>query len=53
MHVGVVCNSCGVMPIRGRRFVCDDCHRLGEVVSLCEECNAKKPSVVRFAERHG
>lgn len=36
VHRGVNCNSCGMMPIRGIRYRCANCHNY----DLCEQCEA-------------
>ncbi|KAL8719918.1 MAG: hypothetical protein Q9225_003147 [Loekoesia sp. 1 TL-2023] len=36
VHRGVTCNSCNVLPIRGIRYRCTNCHDY----DLCEQCEA-------------
>lgn len=35
MHVGVGCDHCGMVPIRGRRYKCEVC----DDYDVCEICN--------------
>ena len=36
-HNGITCDACGMTPIRGRRFRCQDCP-LREGYDLCQQC---------------
>ncbi|XP_037452299.1 E3 ubiquitin-protein ligase PRT1-like [Triticum dicoccoides] len=52
VHIGVGCDSCGVYPIRGKRYKCKDCtEAIG--FDLCGECydsTSKLPG--RFNQQH-
>eukprot|EP01018_Ginkgo_biloba_P038826 Gb_36123 [translate_table: standard] len=52
IHLGVGCDSCGLIPIIGRRFKCRDCHdRMG--FDLCENCYKTGPILAgRFNQQH-
>ncbi|XP_006647532.1 E3 ubiquitin-protein ligase PRT1-like [Oryza brachyantha] len=52
VHIGVGCDSCGVYPIRGKRYRCKDCTELIGF-DLCEECyNTKSKLPGRFNQHH-
>uniref|UniRef100_A0A0D9VIG5 RING-type domain-containing protein n=1 Tax=Leersia perrieri TaxID=77586 RepID=A0A0D9VIG5_9ORYZ len=52
VHIGVGCDSCGVYPIRGKRYKCKDCTELIGF-DLCEECyNTKSKLPGRFNQQH-
>ncbi|CAK7336258.1 unnamed protein product [Dovyalis caffra] len=52
VHIGVGCDSCGMLPIIGERYKCKDCwEEIG--YDVCETCH-NNPSEVsgRFNQRH-
>ncbi|PWZ24596.1 E3 ubiquitin-protein ligase PRT1 [Zea mays] len=52
IHIGVGCDSCGVYPIRGKRYKCQDCTELIGF-DLCEACyNSSSKLPGRFNQRH-
>uniref|UniRef100_A0A0E0CNK0 RING-type domain-containing protein n=1 Tax=Oryza meridionalis TaxID=40149 RepID=A0A0E0CNK0_9ORYZ len=52
VHIGVGCDSCGMYPIRGKRYKCKDCTELIGF-DLCEECyNTKSKLPGRFNQHH-
>ncbi|TVU29183.1 hypothetical protein EJB05_20740 [Eragrostis curvula] len=52
VHVGVGCDSCGVYPIRGKRYKCQDCTELIGF-DLCEECYTSSSNLPgRFNQQH-
>ncbi|KAL5212913.1 hypothetical protein ABZP36_023760 [Zizania latifolia] len=52
VHIGVGCDSCGVFPIRGKRYKCKDCTELIGF-DLCEACyNTKSKLPGRFNQQH-
>lgn len=52
VHVGVGCDSCGVYPIRGKRYKCKDCTELIGF-DLCDECyNTRSKLPGRFNQQH-
>ncbi|KAL6633963.1 hypothetical protein ACP70R_026634 [Stipagrostis hirtigluma subsp. patula] len=52
VHIGVGCDSCGVYPIRGKRYKCQDCTELIGF-DLCEACyNTRSILPGRFNQQH-
>ncbi|CAD6250283.1 unnamed protein product [Miscanthus lutarioriparius] len=52
IHISVGCDSCGVYPIRGKRYKCQDCTELIGF-DLCEACyNSSSKLPGRFNQRH-
>ncbi|KAL6899578.1 hypothetical protein ACP4OV_006236 [Aristida adscensionis] len=52
IHIGVGCDSCGVYPIRGKRYKCQDCTELIGF-DLCEACyNTRLILPGRFNQQH-
>ncbi|XP_062219686.1 E3 ubiquitin-protein ligase PRT1-like isoform X2 [Phragmites australis] len=52
IHIGVGCDSCGVYPIRGKRYKCQDCTELIGF-DLCETCyNSSSKLPGRFNQQH-
>ena len=47
LHFGVVCDGCGVTPIRGIRYKCTSC----EDYDLCEVCNTRR-SIFHNEDHH-
>ncbi|KAJ6815032.1 E3 ubiquitin-protein ligase PRT1-like isoform X1 [Iris pallida] len=52
IHVGVGCDSCGMYPLRGKRYKCKDCKEaIG--FDLCEACyNTTSKLPGRFNQQH-
>ncbi|KAJ6824151.1 E3 ubiquitin-protein ligase PRT1-like isoform X1 [Iris pallida] len=52
IHVGVGCDSCGMYPLRGKRYKCKDCtEAIG--FDLCEACyNTTSKLPGRFNQQH-
>ncbi|GJN21607.1 hypothetical protein PR202_gb09099 [Eleusine coracana subsp. coracana] len=52
VHFGVGCDSCGVYPIRGKRYKCQDCAELIGF-DLCEACYSSSLNLPgRFNQQH-
>ncbi|GJM85548.1 hypothetical protein PR202_ga02009 [Eleusine coracana subsp. coracana] len=52
VHFGVGCDSCGVYPIRGKRYKCQDCAELIGF-DLCEPCYSSSLNLPgRFNQQH-